>query len=165
MLTCFLYGSILQGLRCKRERQCFVQVSLSYYSSVKICNKAISFDSCSSRLSDTTYHLMVYLRLGWLTVLSSKKMVEQELYLRLKGAAVCFNTWTHRLDGSMSAGMPETLPKGLQGSPPGGLITSLSGAGSGSASCLRREEMGRSLQSLSSNHCVCKSAKGPLFRT
>lgn len=29
-------------------------------------------------------HLMVYLRLGWLTVLSSRKMVEQELYLRLK---------------------------------------------------------------------------------
>lgn len=26
---------------------------------------------------------MVYLRLGWLTVLSSRKMVEQELYLRL----------------------------------------------------------------------------------
>lgn len=59
-------------------------IILLYRLSIKI------FDSCFSELSDATYHLMVYLRLGWLTVLSSKKMVEQELYLRLRGAAVCF---------------------------------------------------------------------------
>jgi len=40
------------------------------------------------------YHLMVFLRLGWLMVFSSKKMVEQELYFLLNDP--CYtHTHTH----------------------------------------------------------------------
>lgn len=42
-----------------------------------------------------SYHLMVYLRLGWLTVLSSRNMVEHELYFRLIGPGWCCDTNTH----------------------------------------------------------------------
>lgn len=38
-----------------------------------------------------SYHLMVYLRLGWLTVLSSRNMVEQELYFLLTGPEWCWS--------------------------------------------------------------------------
>lgn len=39
-----------------------------------------------------SYHLMVYLRLGWLTVLSSRNMVEHELYFRLTGPGWCWSS-------------------------------------------------------------------------
>lgn len=35
---------------------------------------------CKTTSKNTTYHLIVLLRLGWLTVLSSINIVEQELY-------------------------------------------------------------------------------------
>lgn len=41
-----------------------------------------------------SYHLIVYLRLGWLTVLSSRNMVEHELYFRLTGPGWCWRLQT-----------------------------------------------------------------------
>lgn len=71
------------------------------------------------------YHLMVYLRLGWLTVLSSRNMVEHELYFRLTVPGWCWNsntqthTWvsTSAKRGSVKRGTVLRVTACLDGEP------------------------------------------------
>lgn len=80
------------------------QTNMKIISKIKQWDK-IYFHMCiKKRIYDSykvgeeqsySYHLMVYLRLGWLTVLSSRNMVEHELYFRLIGPGWCCDTNTH----------------------------------------------------------------------
>lgn len=63
----------------------YLRVNLIFFFTI---NKCIWSWKCS-------YHLMVYFRLGWLTVLSSRNMVEHELYFRLTGPGWCWRRQTH----------------------------------------------------------------------
>lgn len=85
--TCSWCDSILRGLHCKnkesKEKAVFISEWLIEVFHVR-------------HKQPRGYHLMVYLRLGWLTVLSSRNMVEHELYFRLTGPGwCCGHTHTH----------------------------------------------------------------------
>lgn len=56
---------------------------------------SIFFSNDLDRWSENTYHLMVLFRFGWLTVLSSIKMVEQELYFLVRSPGDVWNINTN----------------------------------------------------------------------
>lgn len=83
--TCFWCGSKWPKLHCQRERRNWTGERVP----LKIIITHIRIINTNNNVS--IYLLTACLRFGWLTVLSSRKMVEHELYFRLC-APCCTNT-------------------------------------------------------------------------
>lgn len=94
--TCSLCDSILPGQHCtdkQHEHYFKIYIKTVRQNISSRVHKKWKYDSFKTGQKQFySYHLMVYLRLGWLTVLSSRNIVEHELYFRLIGPGWCCNT-------------------------------------------------------------------------